>query len=161
MIEVGQKRKRGGNAKASSSSSKSSSNKRCNWIGPLGSRAAHLKDECGYTVVACPLAAFGCLERPERRSLAAHAADAALKHVELLTTYATQTKAQLDRHEKEIATLEKANAALVSKLANQTERPSSSTSSVSLVLPIIVLFATPFFICLFFIYQLPHSLKLF
>jgi len=144
MIEVGQKRKRGGNAKASSSSSESSSNKRCSWMGPLGIRVSHLKDECGYTVVACPLAAFGCLERPERRSLAAHAADAALNHVELLTAFATHSKAQLDhqseatavqvdRLEKEIATLEKANAALVSKLANHTERTTSSSSSVSLI----------------------------
>ncbi len=97
-------------------------------MGPLSSRQAHLDGNCGHAPMPHPLAAFGCSARPERRALAAHAAEAALRHVELLAAKVEAQAATIADHASRNAALNTAlNAALSARVAQLDRRRSVSS----------------------------------
>jgi Tfp pilus assembly protein PilX len=118
----GDKRKRGG-GKGRASSSSSVTEDGCDWTGPLGARQAHLDGDCSHAPVACPLAAFGCGVRPERRALAAHTAEAALRHVELLVSQVAAQTFHLGR-------IDALNAALSARVGHLEQRCSAAAQAV-------------------------------
>ena len=74
----------------------------------------------------CPLTAFGCGVRPERRALAAHTAEAALRHVELLAAHATAQAAQVAVQALRLEQVDALNAALSARVAHLEQRGSSA-----------------------------------
>eukprot|EP01012_Entosiphon_sulcatum_P066978 TRINITY_DN96444_c0_g1_i1.p1 TRINITY_DN96444_c0_g1~~TRINITY_DN96444_c0_g1_i1.p1 ORF type:complete len:472 (-),score=81.36 TRINITY_DN96444_c0_g1_i1:41-1456(-) len=72
----------------------------------LDQLANHIKNQCPYTLIACPFSAHGCeSEKLQRAELEIHLRDNMAKHLELLCRKVEQQSTLIQRHEVQIKKL--------------------------------------------------------